>query len=260
MTRTVACLGVLATTLLPAAPALAQGSCPYPLHGVWELTFSAAQLTHEATLKMNGCTGIMHVAFYRRSVGRRAEISQRMTVSSTARGLRISGSNPVFKGTQRRDYGYNADNLFYEVNPYGRTTFQNCDDAGQCSPVEIVSERIAVSIRLRNRCDVTIDVAVLYRTPDDRWLRRGWWNVRPSQLVTTDAATLSQYIYFYAEGGGHTWSGANSSNSLSRYIVNHAFTQEEGGTLYGSRRRTVSFLRKSVDLNGETYTQSFSCD
>ncbi len=261
--RIVACFGALVITLLLAAPASAQ-QCSYPIYGVWELTFSAAYLTHEATLTMNGCSGLMEVAFYNQRTRRREQVTQTMRVTSTARGLRVTGSRPMRKGTSNPHPTYRADNLTWEMNSYGRTKITNCDSADQCSPVAIVSERHPVTVNLRTvNCANTVYVAVIYRDMDDKWVRRGWWAVKPSQAMNTDVTTLNAYVFFYAEreGGGNPWRGlASDTTARNRFVQTEAFHVEYEAGLTGTNRRTARFFRRRIDLTKGTWEQRFRCN
>ncbi len=261
--RIVACVGALVITLLLAAPSSAQ-QCSYPIYGVWELTFSAAYLTHEAKLTMNGCRGVMEVAFYNQTTRRREQVTQTMRVESTARGLRITGSNPVTKGTKDPYPNYNADNLTWEMDSYGRAKITNCDAANMCSPVAIVSERHPVTVELRTvNCANTVYVAVIYRDMDDEWVRRGWWAVKPSQTMKTDVTTLNPYVFFYAEpeGGGNKWRGlASDTTARSQFVRTEAFHVEYDASLTGTNERPARFFRRRVDLTKGTWEMRFRCN
>ena len=254
-------LAALAVVLLGAGGATAQDTCPYTLYGVWVLKFSASAVTHDATLRLNGCAGLMHVAFYNTETQRREEITERMTVYQDAQGVRINGSSPVYRGTETAHPTYSADYLSYSIDPQGTVTFQNCDAAGRCSPVTVAAVVPATVVWLRNRCPRTISVALLYQSPEERWVRRGWWVLTEGALVQTRVATLNQYVYFYAfsSEGDWTWGGENSPESRSRIVVDDAFNQDDDASLYGANRRAANFFRVSVDLTQTTYTQSFTC-
>jgi len=260
MAKTRVALGALALALAWAPPAHAQASCSLVLYGTWRLRFAAGVIQHDATLTMNGCAGEMRVAFYNDDTRRREEITQRMSLSQGAQGIRISGFYPVYSGTGTRHPSYMADKLLYSVDPQGRATFRNCDEGGNCSPVEIISETRAVRIVLQNDCSERIYVALLFRAPEGRWMRRGWWVVGPWTSRETDAATTSTYVYFYADGEqGTVWHGTNQVGSLSRQVVTASFDREDSAVLYGAGLKTVSFIRQTVNLTYATHTLRFTC-
>lgn len=252
-------LGTLALALACAAPARAQVSCSIVLYGEWRLQFSSGAIVHDATLTMNGCSGDMRVSFYNVDTRQRETITQRMTLSQSAQGMRISGSYPVYYyGTTRRHPDYVVDRLVYSVDPEGRATFRNCDAVGNCSPVEVLSER-AMRIRLENACNRQIDVAIYYQTPGRRWLRRGWWVLGPGASRDTDASTLNRYVYFYAQAGTMAWDGGGELGSESRTVVDEAFETDGTVPLQGAGLRTVSFFRTIVDPTGPSHLQRFTC-
>lgn len=40
------------------------------------------------------------------------------------------------------------------------------------------------------------------------WAKRGWWSLTPGQCkIVYGSAIPNRYSYYYAEGGGRTWSG-----------------------------------------------------
>ncbi len=236
----------------------AQDNCPAPLYGVWSLTFASQELTHEATLKMNGCDGIMEVAFFDR--GHTVQIAEPMTERQLSWGIRLGGRSPVFRGTAiPADSIYAPDNLYYSVSAQGDTSFTNCDlqTPPQCSPVELVSSRLATIVKLRNECDVDVEVAVLYKTPDDRWVRKGWLVVEPDG--ESGIATLNPYVYIYAQGAGRYWTGEGRPYSVSRLVVDNAFELNDSLPLYGTGLRTVSFRRVEIDPSRAVYTHGLTC-
>ncbi len=253
-------LGTLALALACATPARSQASCTIVLYGEWRLQFSSGEIVHDATLTMSGCTGNMRVSFYNVDTRQRETITQRMTLSQSAQGMRISGSYPVYYyGTTRRHPDYVVDRLVYSVDPEGRATFRNCDVLGNCSPVEVLSETRAMRILLQNACTREIDVAIFYQTPQRRWMRRGWWVLAPGAIRETDASTLNRNVYFYAQGGTMAWHGEGELGSEIRTVVDEAFETDGTVALQGLGLRTVSFFRTIVDPTRPAHTQRFSC-
>ncbi|HEY9875965.1 MAG TPA: hypothetical protein V6D12_21215 [Candidatus Obscuribacterales bacterium] len=51
--------------------------------------------------------------------------------------LVLLGYNPVYRGTNTRHPTYSADNFLFQVSPDGSLGVATCDDAGQCSSVDI---------------------------------------------------------------------------------------------------------------------------
>lgn len=117
MTRVSWCLLALVTA--GATRAVGQSPCSVTLYGKWELRFAAGALTHQATLKMNGCTGVMEVGFYNQRTQRREDISQRVSVVQSSQGVLLRGARPVYRGTTQSHPTYAADNLLYAVDPNG---------------------------------------------------------------------------------------------------------------------------------------------
>ncbi len=233
----------------------AQWSCPDSLYGVWQLSFAVGRLVHEATLKMDGCLGTMRVRYLNRETHLAEEISEPMRLSQTARGLQITGSSPVLVRTNRPATMYAADVLLYGILPSDVTSFQNCDGVNPCSPVKIESERLATRLWLRNRCSQSISVAVVYRTSDDRWVRRGWFVVPPLETAETNVATLNPFVYFYGEGAGQIWRGREST-SLTRTVTTESFDQPDSSHPSG---KPVSFFRSTVNLTRSSFVQEFTC-
>lgn len=243
--------------------ATAQQSCSLTLFGTWQLRFAAGATQHDATLRMNGCSGEMTVAFFSDYTQRREEISQRMTLTQGSRGIRISGYYPVYSGTNTRHPSYNADNLEYSVNTLGQVTFRNCDAGGNCSPVEILSEPRGVRISLENSCRAKMYVAILYQAVSGQWRRRGWWVVNAGTSRETDIATLNPNVYFFAEDSlSNVWNGEGKIGAVTRYVITSAFDRPDTTTagFVGEGLRTVSFFKQIVSTNLAVHTQQFTCD
>lgn len=107
------------------------------MYGCWQLTYSVSGIVYESLLKMDGYDGVMLTAYFDPSIKDTNYVQQTMRLRSSARGLLILGHNPVYPGTSRRHPTYNADNFLFQVRPNGDYLFVTCDDAEQCSPVEV---------------------------------------------------------------------------------------------------------------------------
>jgi uncharacterized membrane protein len=117
----------------------------------------------------------------------------------------------------------------------------------------------AITVKLKNSTTQTISVAVNFMTSGDRWLTRGWWEVKPGEIVTTDIKTNNAYLYFYAEGNdGGSWSGEDEDGSVEKWIVDDRFTWYDTaeGHPQGSGLKQASFFRRHAD--GTAYTQNFT--
>ena len=108
-----------------------------PLYGCWTLTHSSFGIVYESALKMNGYEGIMITKYFDPNIGRTNYVQQTMRMRSSARGIVILGYDPVYPGTNRKHSNYNPDNFLFQIRPDGSYLFGTCDDAGQCSPVEV---------------------------------------------------------------------------------------------------------------------------
>jgi hypothetical protein len=109
-----------------------------PLYGCWQLTFrNALGAVHKSTLVMNGYRGIMRTSFWNVLSSQTETIDQTMRLASSASGILIAGSNPVWAGTSRRHANYSPDSFLFSIQPNGRFTAATCDDNLQCSPVKI---------------------------------------------------------------------------------------------------------------------------
>lgn len=115
--------------------------CEYEMHGIFELRFSAGPYVHDAELRMAGCTGTMTVTYAGSETGTTETVRQFMRIESSAEGLAIAGYNPVDPATGRPRAHYSADNLLIQILPTVGLRFRNCDDAGRCSDVKLLSEK-----------------------------------------------------------------------------------------------------------------------
>jgi hypothetical protein len=85
-------------------------------------------------------------------------------------------------------------------------------------------------IYFKNDTSFPISVAVTRYRPDicggsGDWLVKGWWTIGPrssQKIGPTNNATF----YYYAEGGGHTWTG-----DFPSYVEQQAFAHCDNSTL-----------------------------
>jgi len=86
--------------------------------------------------------------------------------------------------------------------------------------------------------------------------------VDPGAVVQTDVATVSPYVYFYADSqdGTSSWNGHGEDTSLTRTVqASKAFAAEDAELLTGAGSKAVNFFRATVNILKPTFTQSFSC-
>jgi hypothetical protein len=112
-----------------------------PIYGTWKLEYSVNGIVYESILTMRGRYGSMRTRYYDQRVRRTIAVDQRMTLKSSANGLILLGSNPVYAGTSIRHPTYSADNFLYQVRPDGTTVAFTCDYNLQCSPVNVEQVR-----------------------------------------------------------------------------------------------------------------------
>lgn len=127
------------STLITEQTIAQLGECTTPMNGIIKLRHSAGAIIHESTLYMEGCEGKMTTTFFNAASGKTEQVEQKMSQRSSAKGLFWLGFEPMYAGTNNPHPSYNADNLFFQVNTGGEWNVANCDDAGTCSPVEIVN-------------------------------------------------------------------------------------------------------------------------
>jgi hypothetical protein len=110
-----------------------------PLYGCWRLTYQAGGIVHQSTLWMNGYNGTMRTNYWSPFSSRAETVEQRMGLVSSASGLIIAGSNPVWAGTSVRATFYSPDHFLFAIQPNGRYTAMTCDERLSCSPVIVKS-------------------------------------------------------------------------------------------------------------------------
>ena len=90
---------------------------------------------------MNGYSGKMRTRYFDSNVRKTQTVDQTMSLRSSSRGLILVGYNPVYAGTNTRNPTYSADNFLFQVSSDGSLNAATCDDAGQCSDVDVESVR-----------------------------------------------------------------------------------------------------------------------
>lgn len=120
-------------------------------------------------------------------------------------------------------------------------------------------------VEFRNDCPFTVSVAIRHYVPEcgiegasgpikegasgpiNPWKVEGWWNIAPGQTVFP-ISTPEPIFYYYAEGGGHTWSG-----STGVYVRQKVFEICFQPTPPDSSWRLVGM--RQIDCNGySTFT------
>jgi uncharacterized membrane protein len=111
-----------------------------------------------------------------------------------------------------------------------------------------------------NRCDRLIYVARRVRDPGGFWITRAWMVIQAGASMRRNLRTYNRVFYLYAFSADRrlTWSGQDKSGSISRPVIQRAFTHTSG-PLNGPEMRVVSFARKEIRQGGSSFTQSFSC-
>lgn len=112
-----------------------------PIYGNWKLQYSVDGIIYESVLVMQGYYGGMRTRYFDPQSRRSTAVDQTMTLKSSANGLVLLGSNPVYAGTRTRHPTYSADNFLFQIRPDGTTVAFTCDYNLQCSPVDIESIR-----------------------------------------------------------------------------------------------------------------------
>lgn len=117
------------------------------------------------------------------------------------------------------------------------------------------------SISLRNDCQTrSIDVALYYRDLDDKWVVRGWWQVRPNQTITPHAVwTRNGVVYFYGISGTSTWDGASDSTFVRVSIPDNLFYLFADEPNPYDRSNPVVMFRRDLPSTFQPYTQLFYC-
>ncbi len=107
--------------------------------GTLKLRYSSGAVVHEGTLTMNGDSGKLLTSFFDINSNQTATVEQTIKLENTSRGLVLWGYNPVYPGTQIPFPNYAPDNFLLGVNPDGSINLRTCDDADNCSDVEVMN-------------------------------------------------------------------------------------------------------------------------
>lgn len=134
--------------------------------------------------------------------------------------------------------------------------------------IQLISERLERDgkreydqILLVNRCPHDIAVAINYRDLDDKWIVRGWWNLKPGEETTTDAMTKNAMVYFYAENipSGWKFDGSNRPGSRMLPVVDERFDYLEAETNLYPNPREVSFYQVETGTEWTEHREVFEC-
>ncbi|WYL99692.1 MAG: hypothetical protein HEQ19_09285 [Gloeotrichia echinulata CP02] len=107
-----------------------------PIYGTYKLQYSVNGIIHESILRMRGYSGIMRTRYFNPQRRKTVVVDQTMELKSSSSGLILLGSNPVYAGTTI-PAEYSADNFLFQIRPDGTLVVFTCDDAKQCSPVDL---------------------------------------------------------------------------------------------------------------------------
>ena len=108
-----------------------------PLYGSWKLTYSVDGIVYQSVLVMNGYSGAMRTRYFDPNFKKPQVVDQTIRLKSSSKGLVLLGYNPVYAGTSRKHPTYSADNFRFSLQPDGSVVIVNCDDAQQCSAVDV---------------------------------------------------------------------------------------------------------------------------
>ena len=134
--------------------------------------------------------------------------------------------------------------------------------------IQLISERLESDgqrefdkILLVNQCPHEIAVAINYLDLDDKWIVRGWWNLKAGEETTTDAMTKNAKIYFYAENipSGWKFDGSNRPGSRMLPVVDERFDYLEGETNLYPNPRNVSFYLVETGTTWTEHREVFVC-
>jgi hypothetical protein len=108
-----------------------------PLYMCRRLTHSVGGIVYQSTVVMNGYIGAMRTSYWSPLTSRTETVDQTMRVVSSSSGPMISGSNPVFAGTNVRAVNYSPDHFIFAIQPNGQYIARTCDERLACSPVDV---------------------------------------------------------------------------------------------------------------------------
>lgn len=108
-----------------------------PIYGCQRLVYSPFGVVYDSELRMNGYDGMMVTRFFNQNTNRPEAVQQMMRVVSSSQGLVISGSNPVYFGTNIRHPTYSPDNFLFQIQPNGTYHAIARDNLGRTSLVAV---------------------------------------------------------------------------------------------------------------------------
>jgi CRISPR/Cas system CMR-associated protein Cmr5 small subunit len=113
---------------------------PFSIDGIYrnfKLRYSISEVVYESTLKMKGDSGTMLTKFFDKNTNKTEIIEQTIKLEQSSTGLLLLGFDPVYPDTQIPYPNYAADKFIIEFNRDGSFNWTTCDDAGNCSDVEV---------------------------------------------------------------------------------------------------------------------------
>jgi len=128
------------------------------------------------------------------------------------------------------------------------------------APREAVAQSFPYQLTVINRCNRLIYVARRVRDPAGHWVTRAWMVIQAGASATRTLQTHNRVFYLYAFSKDRrlTWTGQGRPGSISRPIIQRAFTHSSG-PLDGPEMRFVSFARKEISAGNTSFTQTFTC-
>jgi hypothetical protein len=108
-----------------------------PLYGTWNLQYSIDGIIYKSFLRMRGYWGSMRTWYFNPLISRTVAVDQTMQLKSSSSGLILLGYNPVYADTTIRAAYYNPDNFLFQVSTDGSLVVVTCDNARQCSSVDL---------------------------------------------------------------------------------------------------------------------------
>ena len=95
---------------------------------IYEVKFIAGVTQYRAAMALfDDGTGLMRVRYY--SNGTKM-VEQSLILEETTVGIRVTGYDPVYPGTNTPHPSYNADNFYISQDEYGDVSIVNIDDNG----------------------------------------------------------------------------------------------------------------------------------
>lgn len=116
---------------------------------VYKVRFTSGVTQYYGALVLfDSGTGKMRTKYYSESCKCTRTVEQTMNVEKTTAGLRITGYNPVYPGTNTKFPSYSADNFYIARDYTGKLSITNIDDQGDIASASI--ELITSSSTKRN--------------------------------------------------------------------------------------------------------------